>query len=1033
MKEKMDMKSVGCVFAAIFSVAMVFAGLPEGMSWETAAIQAQIDAAAAKGGGRVTIARGIHPSRTLYLKNGVELHLEKGAVLMGGSHPEDYDDALPIDQIYTYSNAVPATATRKAFIFAEDVEDIAITGEGVIDLHGQAFFDPSKKFGGGWAWAKPPVPRPRMVIFLRCRNVRFEDVTLKDCPLWTMWLRFCDDVIVSRIRIEAEQKMINSDGIDFDGCRHVRVGDSFFKTGDDCVVLRAIRDERRKDQPVVTEDVVVSNCVFNTPCQGVRIGCPSDDTVRNAVFRNIIFKGNNAIGSEQPKHYLTEGDNGYLKTENILFENWKIECTGHPLEMFVDEGIALRGFGGMTFRDFMVNSRKPFVVKGNVLTPIRGMKFERIRGSIAGDVPLVVTNAPDVVFEDVNLSGEVKVSSFGYDPVDSTRFIQAALDSVHPKIVLDRQAGPWCTLPLKGRSNKEFVLEPGVELVAKRGAFLKRRDYLFELSCVTNFTLRGGEGSVFRMWKEDYRKPPYERGEWRYTFRIERSMNVLVENMCFVESGGDGIVVCGNSKNVTIRNCVCDRNHRQGMTVGSGENILVENCIFSNTSGTAPEAGVDFEPDSPNEKLVNCTLRNCLSKNNKGNGYEIYLNQLDENSMPVSIAFENCRTVGNRRSVYVSGGASRESRFVKGFVKFTDCTFESAQSAGVSLSAIPNTAFDVSFTGCVISNIAPENAQAADVRVGAARIVQGPCDGIDFGELTVYQPIVRDWFTLGLQTVGVRPRRISGNVTVISSDGNRVRTVLDADWVAKNMPVINGDKELPARVAFSGATAGQVYDAAHGEVMLLQPVTLVGGGHYLFFVEKPGRVTFSGRQINLIKGRPFGVKPMKIVRLGTDGRMAGSWQIPIPGEAATEFGFMAPKTGLYRLTVECSGTRFLLEKSSVPVAIDTTQGGAIMAARSGSPFSLWLDVPAQTEFAVVLAGDSYNRFKVTAVDPSGRTVFANDMVKGGVLVNGSGDASTGTWRFDFERAVEPHYEWIRIDCFGVPGAFFLSQKKWSIR
>ena len=76
----------------------------------------------------------------------------------------------------------------------------------------------------------------------------------------------------------------------------------------------AIRDELRRDVLVVTEDVVVSNCYFNTPCQGVRIGCPSDDTIRDAVFRNIEFHGANAIGSQQPRHYLTVGDNGYLKT-----------------------------------------------------------------------------------------------------------------------------------------------------------------------------------------------------------------------------------------------------------------------------------------------------------------------------------------------------------------------------------------------------------------------------------------------------------------------------------------------------------------------------------------------------------------------------------------------------------------------------------------------------------------------------------------------------------------------------------------------
>jgi polygalacturonase len=372
------MKKSVLLVGAVVLAGVAVAAPPEGMQWETAAIQAKIDAAAAKGGGRVTVGKGVHPCRTLYLKSGVELHLEEGAVILGGTKPEDYDDAMPLDQIYTYSNAVPATVTRKAFIFAEEAHGIAITGKGVIDNSGTAFFDHR-------TWAKPThLLRPRTVIFLRCRDIRFEDTTFKDSPLWTMWLRFCENITVSRIRIEDEQRMINSDGIDFDGCRHVRVGDSYFKTGDDCVVLRAIRDERHKDVPVVTEDVVVSNCYFNTPCQGVRIGCPSDDTIRNAVFKNIEFHGSNAIGSQQPHRYLTMGDNGYLKTENILFEDWTIESGGHPLQLFVDKGIVLRDFGHMTFRNFNVKSKRPFMVRGNEASPVKDMHFENIKGTIAG-------------------------------------------------------------------------------------------------------------------------------------------------------------------------------------------------------------------------------------------------------------------------------------------------------------------------------------------------------------------------------------------------------------------------------------------------------------------------------------------------------------------------------------------------------------------------------------------------------------------------------------------------------------------------
>ena len=103
----------------------------------------------------------------------------------------------------------------------------------------------------------------------------------------------------------------------------------------------------------------------------------------------------------------------------------------------------------------------------------------------------------------------VKVSKFGWDPEDSTRFIQAALDSDAPVIILDRQSGPWMTLPLWARSNKKIVFEPGVELQAKKGAFLGKRDYLFSVDGVTNVTLIGSGGARMKMHKSDYQKPPY--------------------------------------------------------------------------------------------------------------------------------------------------------------------------------------------------------------------------------------------------------------------------------------------------------------------------------------------------------------------------------------------------------------------------------------------------------------------------------------------------------------------------------------------
>ena len=72
-----------------------------------------------------------------------------------------------------------------------------------------------------------------MVQFVRCRRVRLEGATFKDSPMWTMFIRLCEDVVADGITVVGDQRMINNDGIDFDACRRVRVGNSFFKTGDD--------------------------------------------------------------------------------------------------------------------------------------------------------------------------------------------------------------------------------------------------------------------------------------------------------------------------------------------------------------------------------------------------------------------------------------------------------------------------------------------------------------------------------------------------------------------------------------------------------------------------------------------------------------------------------------------------------------------------------------------------------------------------------------------------------------------------------
>ena len=624
----------------------------------------------------------------------------------------------------------------------------------------------------------------------------------------------------------------------------------------------------------------------------------------------------------------------------------------------------------------------------------------------------------------------VKVSDFGYDPADSTRFIQQALDAGAKTVILDRQAGPWVTLPLLARSNTEFIVEPGVELLAKRGEFRGKRDYLFNLHYVTNFTLRGGEGSTFRMWKRDYQKPPYERGEWRYTLRIDHSVNVLVENMRFVSSGGDGITI-GKSKGVTVRNCVCEDNHRQGLTLGSGEDVLIENTVMRNTSGTPPQAGVDIEPDHPYEKLSNCTLRNCLVEGNAGNGYEIYLDKLNTRSAPVSITFENCRSVGNLNSAFVNGGNLRQRDFVKGFVRFVNCSFEQARNSGIVVKAKPAAAFDVSFRDCTISN-----AVGGDVLFGAALISQGPPDGIQLENITVLQPTNRPWFTSGAKGIGPAAQNIAGTVRIVSPTGESRAETLDAGWVARNQPAVNGGKLPPDKLHIPSADCVEVVDAKPGQPVEMPPIAFFHGARLMFFAERPGPVHFVARQINISPNLPSNAKPLAITYINPDVRPSRKlkWSLPAPGLQAETIVFDAPRRGFYTLRASRGRTRFRLESSDVPVAANVTDGQCGIAAIDHSSYSLWFTVQGGRPFSVLAAPGSASALQLAVSDPSGdvraKAQVANDLH----FANFEADAPAGLWRADIAPAAGRNLEFATVDIYGAPGFLFLSpEKTWRMK
>lgn len=665
-----------------------------------------------------------------------------------------------------------------------------------------------------------------------------------------------------------------------------------------------------------------------------------------------------------------------------------------------------------------------------------------VKQSIALFAALVSISA--VTADSVPDSSWVKVSSFGFDPADSTEIVQKAIDSGARKLILDDCGSPWVVRPLTMRSNVELVFEDGVELVAKRGEFKGTLDVLVNCVSVSNIVIRGlgAKGGVLRMHKKDYQGSAYVKSEWRHALRLTGVENVRVENMSFLSSGGDGIVVSAlkgyrlpvvDSVNVTIKNCVCDDNHRQGISVCGAKDLLIEDVVLSNTSGTLPQAGIDLEPDRPSECLSNITLRNVISKNNAGMGFEFCLTKMKSSSEPVSVVLENCVSVGNRFSVSVCGNDVRDADTVKGRITFTGCRFKDARENGIRIRGVPGNSLELAFSGCEISNAAPKRSRP-DVLFEAGTSRQGVPDGIFFDGLKIIQPRARRWFLYGASSFGPLPKRVRGNVVILGPDGASSEVVLDRSWIERNMPVVGDGSIPPPHAAFPAAKEVEVFDSKPGEMVALSDITLILRSKYVFFAPAPGPVRFKMRQVprSLADSRrqppklKFTVVPMHAGRCGS-----GSFEFPMPGFSSEVVSFDVPKRGFYLLNAVKSSSRTMIEASSVPIAVNVSVREQSILTLGPEPFPLWFVPYSSRSFTLSAASCDGYRYSLSVTDPSGRSFAKADVARGLECVDvQSADSVPGLWRVDFTPATGDESGWMNVDMYGAPGFYFLSKEKY---
>ena len=244
---------------------------------DTARLQRLIDDKAASGGGTVRIGAGRYVTGALVLRDDITLELEGGATLVGSGDPSDYP---PIEARWEGRHQI----THAPLIGGSGLRNVAVVGRGTID-------------GAGAPWWKRhrektlAHPRPRLIAIAESSNVLIEGLTLMNSPAWTINPVRCENVTVTKVTIRNPPDSPNTDGINPDSCRYVRISDCHLDVGDDCITIKSGIETEAPEKRAPCQDIAITNCTMVHGHGGVVIGSEMSGDVRGVAISNCVFTG----------------------------------------------------------------------------------------------------------------------------------------------------------------------------------------------------------------------------------------------------------------------------------------------------------------------------------------------------------------------------------------------------------------------------------------------------------------------------------------------------------------------------------------------------------------------------------------------------------------------------------------------------------------------------------------------------------------------------------------------------------------------
>lgn len=365
----------------------------------TKAIQAAIDRLAGKGGGTVIVPAGSWLTGRIELRSNIRLHLEKNAELHFSGDIKDY---LPV---VAARNEGIDVYSLGAMIYADGVENIAVTGEG--KLVGPADdCELNLRQEGGISEEVGKLPMEKRIydgsngakVFLpvffgpmNSRNILVEGVTFERSIFWNIVPVYCENIIIRGVTVSSHGRK-RTDGIDIDSSVNALIEYTTLDCGDDCFTLKSGRgiDGVNKNRP--TANVVIRHCRVKRGVGGITMGTETAAGIRNVYMHDCVMEN-----PSFPFYVKTRRPRGG-GAENVLVERVRVEKSGKTVFKFDmlgsvewigelaermparEVGRLTPRFADMTFRDITILECPALInAKGLPEQPIEGLVFENIK------------------------------------------------------------------------------------------------------------------------------------------------------------------------------------------------------------------------------------------------------------------------------------------------------------------------------------------------------------------------------------------------------------------------------------------------------------------------------------------------------------------------------------------------------------------------------------------------------------------------------------------------------------------------------